>query len=128
MCKNGHKGKSKGGKEKSKNLKGDECYICGKRGHVQKDCWYKDTRGEKGRGKVKGKGKQKGKGKDKDKSVTEVSQEDSQSSYNSQIVANFTSDWIFAVTWAASLEEIYESVFCFQGWTLERCATPMAAR
>ena len=39
----------------------------------------------------------------------EVSQEDSQSSNNSQIVANFTSDWIFAVTWAASLEEIYES-------------------
>ena len=33
--------------EKSKNTKGDECYICGKRGHVQKDCWYKDTRGEK---------------------------------------------------------------------------------
>ena len=94
---------------RARNPKGDECYICGKRGHVQKDCWYKDTRGDKGKGKVKGKGKQKGNGKDKDKSVTEVSQEDSQSSNNRQIVANFTSDWIFAVTWAASLEEIYES-------------------
>ena len=38
-----------------------------------------------------------------------MSQEDSQSSSNSQIVAKFTSEWIFAVTWAASLEEIYES-------------------
>ena len=38
-----------------------------------------------------------------------MSQEDSQSSNNSQIVANFTSDWIFAVTWAASLEEVCES-------------------
>ena len=109
VCKDGHKGKSKGGKVKSKNPKGDECYICGKRGHVQKDRWNKDTRGEKGKGKVKGKGKQKSKSKDKDKTVTEVSQEDSQSSNNSQIVASFTSDWIFAVTWAASLEEIYES-------------------
>ena len=42
---------------RAKKNKGDECYICGKRGHVQKDCWYKDTRGEKGKGKVKGKGK-----------------------------------------------------------------------
>ena len=59
-------------------------------------------RGETGKGKVKGKGKQKGKGKDKDKPVTEVSQEDSQSWNNSQIVASFTSDWIFAVTWETS--------------------------
>ena len=65
-------------------------------------------RRKKGKGKLKGKGKQKGKGKDKDKPVTEVSLEDSQSSNNSQIVASFTSDWIFAVT-TASLEEIYES-------------------
>ena len=99
MCKDGYKGKSKGGKEKSKNPKEDECYICGKRRHFQEDCWYKDTRGEKGKGKVKGKGKQKGKGRDKDKPVTE----------RSQMVGNFTSDWIFALTWAASLEEIYES-------------------
>ena len=84
-------------------------YIFCKLGHVLKDCWYEDTGGEKGKGKIKGKGKQKGKGKDKDKAVTEVSQEDSQSSNNSQIVASFTSDWIFAVTWTASLEEIFES-------------------
>ena len=32
-----------------------------------------------------------------------------QSSNSSQIVANFTSGWIFAVTWADNLEEIYES-------------------
>ena len=102
-------GKSKCGKVKSKTPKGDECYIWGKRGHVQKHCWYKDTRGEKGKGKAKRKGKQKGKGKDKDKPVTEVTQEDSQSSNNSQIVASFTSDWLFAVTWADNLEEIYES-------------------
>ena len=109
VCKDGSKGKSKCGKRKSKNPKGDECYIWGKRGHVQKDCWYKDTRGERGKGKIKGKGKQKSKGKDKDKPVNEVSQEDSESSNNSQIVANFTSDWIFAVTWADNLEEICES-------------------
>ena len=109
VCEDGYKGKSKCGKGKSKTTKGDECYIWGKRGHVQKDCWYKDTRGEKGKGKVKRKGKQKGKGKDKDKPVTEVSQEDSQSSNNSQIVASFTSDWIFAVTWAHNSEEICES-------------------
>ena len=54
VCKDGHKGKSKGGKGKSKNPKGDECYICGKRGHIQKDRWNKDTRGEEGKGKVKG--------------------------------------------------------------------------
>ena len=107
-CKDGHKGKTKG-KGKSKNRKRDECYICGMRGHVQKDCWYKDTRGEKRKGKVKGKGKQKGKGNDKDKPVTEVSQEDSQSSTNSQVVASFTSDWIFAVTRADNSEEICES-------------------
>ena len=53
VCKDGYKGKSKGGKGKSKNPKGDECYICGKRGHVQKDCWYKETRGEKGKAKSK---------------------------------------------------------------------------
>ena len=39
MCKDGHKGQSKGGKVKSKNPKGDECDICGKRGHVQEHCW-----------------------------------------------------------------------------------------
>ena len=38
-----------------------------------------------------------------------MSQEDSKSSNNSQIVASFTSDWIFAVTWADNSEEIYES-------------------
>ena len=101
VCKDGYKGKSKCGKGESKNPEGDECYICGKRGHVQKDCWYKDTRGERGKGKVKRKGKQ--------KPVTEVSQEDSKSSNNSLIVANFTSDWIFAVTWADNSEEICES-------------------
>ena len=143
--KDGHKGKSRGGKGKSKTPKGDECYICGSRGHGKKDCWYKVTKGNKGKGKVKGKGKRKGKGKDKDNPVTEVSQEDSQSSNNSQIVANFTPDWIFAVTWADNWEKIHESgqrwirprgaaqslqftVLFFQGWTLEWCATPMAAK
>ena len=109
VCKDGYKGKLKGGKGKSKNPKGDECYICGKRGHVQKDCWYKDRRGEKRKNKVKGKGKQKGKGKDKDKPVTEVSQEKFPELEQQPKNGHFTPYWIFAVTWADNLEEIYES-------------------
>ena len=102
--KDGNKGKSKGGKgeeEKKKVM----CFICGRRGHGQKDCWHKDTKGKTGKGKFIGKGKQKGKGKDKNHPVTEVRQDDSQSSNGSQMVANFTTDWIFAVTWADNWEE-----------------------
>ena len=107
--KDGFKGKSKAGKGKGKNQEGDECYICGRQGHFQKDCWYKDTKGNEGKGKTKDKGKQKGKSKDKNNPVAEVRQDDAQSSSSSQIVAYLTSDWIFAVTWADNLEEIYES-------------------
>ena len=74
--KDGNKGQSKGGKEKSKHPKSDECYICGRRGHGQKDCWYKDTKGNKGQGKFTGNGKQKGKGKDMNNPVTEVRQDE----------------------------------------------------
>ena len=94
---------------KSKKTKSDECFICGRRGHGQKDCWYKDTKGNKGKGKFKGKGKQKGKGKDKNNPVTEVRQDDSQSLNGSQKVANVTTDWIFAVTWADNWEKTHES-------------------
>ena len=38
-----------------------------------------------------------------------MSQDDAQSSNSSQIKANFTSDWIFAVTWADSWKESHES-------------------
>ena len=61
VSKDGYKGKSKGGNGKSKTPKGDECYICGRRGHGQKDCWHKDTKGNKGKDKVKGKGNRKAK-------------------------------------------------------------------
>ena len=104
--KDGSKGNSKAGKGKSKNHGGDECYICGRQGHIQKDCWYKDTKGNKGKGKPKGKGKQKGKSKDKNNPVTEVSQNDAQSSNSSQIVVNFTPDWIFAVAWAEAYDHV----------------------
>ena len=70
-------------------------HLC-RRGHVQKDCWYRDIKGCKGKGKQKGNGKGK-KGKDKNNPVTELRQDDSQSSSSSQIIANFTSEWIFAV-------------------------------
>ena len=61
-------------------------------------------------------------------------------------MANFTSVWIFAVTWAAIYESEVEfllnsvaydhvcsqggrqPVLFFRGWTLARCATPVAAR
>ena len=69
----------------------------------------RDTKRNKGKGKFKGKGKQKGKGKDKNNPVTEVRQDDSQSSNGSQKVANFTTDWTFAVTWADTWEETHES-------------------
>ena len=94
VCKDGYKGKSK-------HLR--QARTRSERLLVQRNKRRKRKRqGQR-------KGKQKGKGKDKDKSVTQVSQEDSQSSNNSQIVANVTSGWIFAVTWTASLGEIYES-------------------
>ena len=56
-------GKGKDGKGKKGKGVADErtCHVCGKKGHLMKDCWYKDSKGAKG-GKDKGKG-----GKDKGK-------------------------------------------------------------
>ena len=57
------KGKSKG-KSKTDGSK-TNCFVCGRVGHMAKDCWFKDTskgsapnnKGKKGKGKGKGKGK-----------------------------------------------------------------------
>ena len=57
------KGKSKG-KSKTDGSK-TSCFVCGRVGHMAKDCWFKDTskgsapnnKGKKGKGKGKGKGK-----------------------------------------------------------------------
>ena len=118
------------------------------REHVQKDCWYGGTKGCKGKGKQKGNGKGK-KGKDKNNPVTEVRQDDSQSSSSSQIIANFTSEWIFAVARADNWEKYHVSeaeILLDSGaydhvcspdfvtrrplhdWIEEWCATPMAVK
>ena len=81
---------------KSKNLKDDECYICAGGRTFRKTAGTGDTKGCKGKGKQKGNGKGK-KSKDKNNPVTELLQDDSQSSSSSQMIANFTSEWIFAV-------------------------------
>ena len=57
------KGKNKG-KSKTDGSK-TSCFVCGRGGHMAKDCWFKDTskgsapnsKGKKGKGKGKGKGK-----------------------------------------------------------------------
>ena len=54
---------NKGGSSSKKNV---ECYNCGKKGHIKKDCWAEGG-GKEGQGqKQKGKGKSKGKGKEKE--------------------------------------------------------------
>ena len=53
---------NKGGSSSKKNV---ECYNCGKKGHVKKDCWAEGG-GKAGQG-PKQKGKGKGKGKEKEK-------------------------------------------------------------
>ena len=67
------KGYSKGkGKDKGKAAEKEQrdCWICGKKGHLSKDCWHnKDEKDTKGYAKGKGHGK----GKHKHKSVSEVS-------------------------------------------------------
>ena len=55
------KGKNKG-KSKTDGSK-TSCFVCGRGGHMAKDCWFKDTskgsapnsKGKKGKGKGKGK-------------------------------------------------------------------------
>ena len=60
------KGKSHKGEGKSKtNGQKSSCFVCGRVGHMTKDCWFKDTskgappinRGKKGKGKGKSKRK-----------------------------------------------------------------------
>ena len=61
----------------------------------------------------------------------EVSQEVSQSSNNSQIVANFTSDWILTVTWADNWEKIHESeveATCLKFVTYRKVVAPPQGR
>jgi len=63
------KGGGKGGKQENPN-KDKECHVCGRKGHLKKDCWYKDQPekwlkkkdGPKGGGKDSKKGKKGGKG------------------------------------------------------------------
>ena len=68
------KGKGKGDPKGKVGKAADEkrCHICGRKGHLMADCWYRDQKplkpspgGGKGDGKGKGKGDGKGKGKGK---------------------------------------------------------------
>ena len=57
-AKNGSKGKTV---EKDKGKEDRECWNCGRKGHLSKDCWTKksDAKGGRGAGRSKGKGKSK---------------------------------------------------------------------
>ena len=60
---------NKGGSSSKKNV---ECYNCGKKGHIKKECWAEGG-GKEGQGpKQKGKGKSKGKGKEKESKEKET--------------------------------------------------------
>ena len=96
-------------KEKARTTKETSATSVAGKDMFKKTAGTKTRKETKERANQKERENQKGKSKDKNNPVTEVSQDDAQSSNSSQIVANFTSDWIIAVTWADNLEEIYES-------------------
>eukprot|EP00971_Amphidinium_carterae_P308338 6127425-Amphidinium_carterae.1 len=56
------KGQGRGGKGDQSSSQLGPCHVCGKRGHLARDCWQNQSKG-KGKGKDKGKPKGNGKGK-----------------------------------------------------------------
>eukprot|EP00971_Amphidinium_carterae_P334404 6469680-Amphidinium_carterae.1 len=58
----GNKGKGKGRGKGEPRAQLRPCYVCGKKGHMAKDCWQRES---KGKGKPKGNGKGNGKGRGK---------------------------------------------------------------